>query len=296
MQTQLHFGPRPTLRSAQERLDALEFGKLRVRRLSPCIGAEIDGIDLTAPLDDETFAELGRAFVEYKVIFFRDQPITIENQLEFARRFGELEEHPFLPAKDGHGEVIRFAKDEDTPGFENNWHSDVTWRALPPLGTVLHAIEVPAVGGDTLFADMEAAYEGLPEATKERLDGVQAVHDFSQTFGAAMPPEKLAEQQKKFPAVTHPVVRTHPVSGRRSLFVNSIFTSHLEGMSSEESGELLGLLCAQAVVPEYQCRFQWRADSIAFWDNRSAQHYASSDYWPARRVMERATIVGDRPV
>ena len=292
----LHYGPRPALRAAQERLGGLEFGKIRVRPLAPSIGAEIEGIDLTAPIDDETFAELETAFVEYKVVFFRNQPITIEQQLEFARRFGELEDHPFLPSKDGFGEVIRFAKDEDTPGFENNWHSDVTWREVPPLGTVLHAIEVPPVGGDTLFADMEAAYEGLPDPIKAQLEGVQAVHDFSQSFGAAMPPEKLAEQQQKFPAVTHPAVRTHPVSGRRGLFVNSIFTSHLEGMSTEESDELLAYLCAQAAVPEYQCRFQWQADSVAFWDNRSAQHYASNDYWPANRVMERATVIGDVPV
>ena len=196
---------------------------------------------------------------------------------------------------DGFGEVIRFAKDADTPGVENNWHSDVSWLELPPLGTVLHAIDVPAVGGDTLFADMEAAYEGLPESVKARIEGAQAVHDFSQSFGAAMPAEKLAEQQRRFPAVTHPVVRTHPVSGRRSLFVNSIFTSHVVGMESDESDELLAYLCDQAAVPEYQCRFSWQADSVAFWDNRSAQHYASNDYWPARRVMERATIVGDRP-
>ena len=295
MRKRLHYGPRPALRAARARLAALEFGKLRVRPVSPTIGAEISGVDLAGPIDDETFAELERAFVEYKVVFFRDQPISIDDQLAFARRFGPLEEHPFLPAKDGYGEVIRFAKDEQTPGFENNWHSDVTWREIPPLGTVLHAIEVPEVGGDTLWADMEAAYEGLPDDVKARIDGAVAVHDFTQSFGAAMPPEKLAEQQEKFPAVRHPVVRTHPVSGRRALFVNSIFTSHVEGMAPDESEDLLDYLCGQAAVPEYQCRFQWRPDSVAFWDNRSAQHYASNDYWPAGRVMERATIIGDRP-
>jgi taurine dioxygenase len=291
----MHFGPRPALRDAQERLARLEFGKIRVRPLAPTIGAEIEGVDLTATLDAEVFGEIERAFVAYKVIFLRNQRISVEQQLAFAQRFGELEEHPFLPAKDGYGEVIRFAKDESTPGFENNWHSDVTWRELPPLGTVLHAVEVPPVGGDTLFADMEAAYEGLPDEMKERLDGATAVHDFTQSFGLAMRSEKLAEQQRRFPPVSHPVVRTHPVSGRRALFVNSIFTSHVEGIPREESDELLAHLCAQAAVPEYQCRFHWQADSVALWDNRSAQHYASSDYWPARRVMERATIIGDRP-
>ena len=191
--------------------------------------------------------------------------------------------------------MIRFAKDAEVVGAENVWHSDVSWREIPSLGAVLHALEVPDVGGDTLWADMEAAYEGLPETIRERIESASAVHDFVQSFGLGLPDEKREEMREKFPPVTHPVVRTHPVSGRRCLYVNAIFTSHLVGFEPEASDALLRRLYRQAQVPEYQCRFHWEPHSIAFWDNRSTQHYAISDYWPHRRVMERATIVGDRP-
>jgi taurine dioxygenase len=251
---------------------------------------------LREPLDDETFAEIERAHLDYKVIFFRDQDLTIGQHLAFARRFGELEEHPFLPAKDGYGEVIRFAKDETTVGYENIWHSDVSWREVPSLGSVLRAVEVPDVGGDTLFSDMEAAYESLDDEVKERIEGRTAVHDFTHSFGRALDPETLAERQEQFPAVEHPVVRTHPATGRRSIYVNAIFTSHIVGLDPDESDRLLDLLCRQAAFPEYQCRFRWRKNSIAFWDNRAVQHYAANDYWPRTRVMERVTIIGDRPV
>jgi alpha-ketoglutarate-dependent taurine dioxygenase len=290
-----YHGPRPWVRARREQLSALRFERIGVRPLAATVGAEISGADL-GDLDDAAFAEIQHAFLEYKVIFFRDQPISIDEQLAFARRFGPLEEHPFLPAKDGYGQVIRFAKDERTVGVENAWHSDVSWREIPPLGTVLHAIGVPEVGGDTLFADMEAAYASLPDDVREHVDGLTALHDFASSFGLALPKDELAARQREFPPVRHPVVRTHPRTGRRSLYVNGIFTSHVEGMEREASDALLARLCAQAAVPEFQCRFRWRADSVAFWDNRSAQHYAANDYWPEPRVMERATIAGDRPV
>jgi taurine dioxygenase len=191
---------------------------------------------------------------------------------------------------------VQFAKDTDTVGVENVWHIDVSWREIPSLGSVLRSVAMPGVGGDTLWADMEAAYDGLPGEVRERIDGRTAIHDFASTFGLALSPEKRAEMQQKFPPAEHPIVRTHPVSGRRCLYVNAIFTSHVVGMTHDESDTLLRLLYAQARVPEYQCRFRWEADCIAFWDNRSTQHYASSDYWPRERVMERATIIGDRPV
>ena len=273
----------------------MKFERIELKPLSPTIGVEIGGVDLREPLDDQTFAEVEKALHGFKVIFFRDQPITIQQQLEFAARFGELEEHPFLPAKDGHGEVIRFEKDEDTVGVENIWHSDVSWREIPSLGSVLHAREVPEVGGDTLWADMEAAYEGLPDEVRERIDDMVAVHDFTRSFGHFLKPEELAEKQKEFPAVEHPVVRTHPVTGRKSIYVNIVFTSHIVGLTNEESDELLGFLCRQASFPEYQCRFRWEKDSIAFWDNRQCQHYAANDYWPMRRVMERVTVIGEKP-
>jgi taurine dioxygenase len=290
----LGIGPRAT-RAPLGGDPAPPFRRLAPSPLSPGIGAEITGLDLREALDDETFAELRRAFLDWKVLFFRGQDLTAAQHVAFARRFGELEVHPFLPHAPGCPEVVVFAKDEQTRGVENVWHSDVSWRESPALGAVLRAREVPPVGGDTLFADMEAAYEGLPEELKRRLDGLRAVHDFSQTFGLLLPPEERARRQAEFPPVEHPVVRTHPETGRKILYVNAIFTSHVVGLPPAESEELLGLLFQRAWIPEYQCRFRWQKDSIAFWDNRAVQHYAVSDYHPARRVMERVSIVGDRP-
>ncbi len=289
-----YHGPRPWVRSERERLAALRFDHIELQPLGATIGAEISGVDL-GNLDDATFAEIERAFLEYKVIFFRDQDLSTEDHLAFARRFGELEEHPFLKSKQGYEKIVEFAKDEKVIGVENAWHQDVTWRKQPSLGSVLRAVDVPAVGGDTLFADMCAAYEGLDEGVRERIDNAFAIHDFSFSFGLAMSEEQLAEYQAKFPPARHPVVRTHPVTGRRCLYVNAIFTSHIEGMPRAESDALLDLLYHQADVPEYQCRFRWQKNSIAFWDNRSVQHYAASDYDPQRRVMERVTVIGDEP-
>ncbi len=289
-----HFGPRAWVRAERERLAALRFDRIGVQPQGATIGAELSGVDL-GHLDDDTFAEIERAFLEYKVLFFRDQDISTERHLAFAQRFGELEEHPFLSAKPGYEKIVEFAKDEQVIGVENVWHHDVTWRLQPSLGSVLRAVDVPAVGGDTLFSDMYAAYEGLDDDTRQRIDDAVAVHDFSHSFGLAMEPEELAEQQKKFPPARHPVVRTHPGTGRRCLYVNAIFTSHIEGMERSDSDALLDHLYRQADVPEYQCRLRWQKNTIAFWDNRAVQHYASSDYDPQRRVMERVTIIGDEP-
>ena len=294
--SELNPGPRKFLDRKRAELAGLSFEHLELKPMSPTIGVEIEGVDLRKPLPDEVFAEVERALHAFKVIFFRDQPITVQQQFEFAKRFGELEEHPFLPAKDGYSEVIRFEKDEDTVGVENIWHSDVSWREIPSLGSVLRASEVPEIGGDTLWADMESAYEGLPDDVREQIDHLVAVHDFTHSFGHFMNAEKLAEKQKEFPAVEHPVVRTHPVTGGKSIYVNAVFTSHIVGLKPKESAELLALLCRQAHTPEYQCRFRWQKHSVAFWDNRQCQHYAASDYWPMRRVMERVTIIGERPV
>jgi taurine dioxygenase len=290
----LGIGPR-ALPSSQRRPEAAPFRRLSLRPLSPSIGAEVSGVDLREPVCDETFAEIRRAFLDWKVIFFRDQDVTAAQHVAFARRFGPLEVHPFLPSAPGCPEVVVFAKDDRTKGVENIWHSDVSWREKPALGAVLRAREVPALGGDTLFADMEAAFEGLPEELKRRVQGLRAVHDFTQTFGALLPPEERARRQAEFPPALHPVVRTHPETGRKLLYVNAIFTSHIVGLEPAEGEELLELLCRQAWVPEYQCRFRWQKDSIAVWDNRAVQHYAASDYHPARRVMERVSIAGDRP-
>lgn len=287
-----HHGPRAWVRAERERLAALRFERIEIAPLAATLGAEIRGVDL-ASVDDATFAEIRRAFDEYKVIFFRDQAITTAEHLAFAGRFGPLEEHPFLQSKPGYEKIVEFAKSEAVVGVENVWHQDVTWRLRPSLGSVLRAVDVPAVGGDTLFADMTAAYEGLDDTIKEKIDDAVAVHDFSHSFGMMMTPEKLAGFQQQYPPARHPVVRTHPRTGRRCLYVNEIFTSHIEGMSRDESDALLQRLYRQADVPEYQCRFHWRRDSIAFWDNVAVQHYAASDYDPQRRVMERVTVIGE---
>jgi len=290
----VHYGPRRHIASIRERLDALSFERLEAVPQAPCLGAEIRGVDLGKPMDDALRNEIELALVEYKVLFFRNQSISQSEHAAFAKQFGELEVHPFLPEGEA-PEVIRFAKDADVVGVENNWHSDVSWREVPSLGSVLRAYEVPAVGGDTLWTDMEAVYEGLPEDLKKEIDGRIAVHDFVHTFGLALSEEERAEKRKQFPPARHPIVRTHPVSGRKCLYVNTIFTSHVEGLPEDESRDLLKRLYHEIEVPEYQVRFRWEKDSVAFWDNRSTQHYASSDYWPNERLMERITIIGDRP-
>jgi len=268
---------------------------LDIRPLSPCIGAEVFGIDLRIDPDDGTLAELDKAFLDHKVLFFRDQDITSEQHVAFARHFGDLEVHPFVPHKTDFPEVMVLQHDEKNRGTENAWHSDVTWRLEPSLGSILRAIEVPDVGGDTLFANMEAAFDALDDGLKERLRAMTAIHDFARVFGFNKTPEERAELREKFPPAEHPVIRTHPVTGRPSIYVNVAFTSHIVGLDDDESQKLLALLYRQASIPEYQCRFRWAPHSLAFWDNRCVQHYAVSDYWPARRRMERVTIVGDRP-
>jgi taurine dioxygenase len=289
-------GPRRMIREVRENLATLTFESFSVHPLSPSIGAELSGIDLTQPLTDQAVDDIRRALLAFKVIFFREQKVTDAQHVEFSARFGELEVHPFLPSNTAFSELVRFDKDEAEVGVENLWHSDVSWRLDPSLGSVLRAIAAPPVGGDTLFSDMVAAYEGLSDELKEEIEGRTAVHDFTHTFGLAMDPQTLEQQREKFPPAHHPVVRTHPETGEKILYVNAFFTSHIEGMDSERSDALLKVLYSQASYPEYQCRFRWRNNSIAFWDNRSTQHYASSDYWPQQRTMERATIIGDRPV
>jgi taurine dioxygenase len=296
LQHNIQPGPRQYLKDRHEQLNQLEWHRIAAKRLSPCIGAEISNVDLRKPLDAETFDELYAALLAYRVIFFRDQDISSEQHMAFAKRFGELEEHPFIRSDAPDAEVVRFDKDEKMIGVENVWHSDVSWREIPSLGSVLRAHIVPEIGGDTLFADMVAAYECLDDETKALIEGKRAVNDFTQSFGMFLSHEELAEQQKKFPPAEHPLVRTSPETGERSLYANAPFTSHIVGMNQGDSDELLGRLFLEARVPEFQCRFQWQKDSIAFWDNRVVQHYAANDYWPQHRKMDRVTIIGERPV
>jgi alpha-ketoglutarate-dependent taurine dioxygenase len=288
-------GPAGHVAAERERLDGLEWQHFDVKRLSPTIGGELCGVDLTESLPQEVLDDVRRALHEYKVIFFRDQPITAAQHVAFARRFGDLEVHPFIPSNTAEPELVRFEKSAEAGGYENSWHHDVTWRSVPSMGAVLHAISVPELGGDTLFADMYAAYEGLGDEMKERIDDLDAVHDYMRSFGHLVPPERHDEVRAQYPQVTHPVVCRHAATGRRHLYVNRNFVDHVVGLTPDDSTELLDLLCRQADYPEYQCRFHWEPDSIAFWDNRAVQHYASSDYWPSVRTMERASITGTRP-
>ena len=271
----------------------------RLLHLTPSIGTEVHGISLAQDQSDGVIDYLSNLLVERKVIFFRDQAISMAEHVAFARRFGELEVHPFTDNDSDHPEVIHLINDEERPPFINVWHSDVTWRAEPSLGSILRAREAPEVGGDTLFANMEAAYEGLDDETKAQIDDLYAVHD-NEAFLQGMKTRgatdaEVEAKRAEFPPATHPVVRTHPVSGRKSLYVNRIFTRRIADMDPKDSDTLLQKLYLQAWIPDYQCRFRWRPDSFAFWDNRAAQHYAAADYWPNRRAMERVTIIGDRP-
>lgn len=270
------------------------FAQFEARPLTPGIGAELHGVDLTGPLDDDLIASIRAALLKYKVIFFRGQEISREQHISFAEKFGELEIHPATPKDQENREVLRIVHNANNRGQENAWHSDVTWRPEPSLGSILRAIELPDVGGDTLFANMVAAYDGLSEKMKEFCCGLTAVHDIARVFARRLGKDPR-ELHEKYPPQEHPVIRTHPETGERLIYVNTAFTSHIRGLSQDESDWLLKRLYAQAAVPEYQCRFRWAPGSIAFWDNRACQHYAASDYFPDVRIMERVTIAGDRP-
>lgn len=270
-----------------------------LRPQSPTIGCEVSGIDLAQPLLADEAAAIRQALLDWKVLFFRDQTMTHDQHIAFCRNFGELEIHPFAPQKADAPEVLVLRHDEETPGRENIWHSDVTWRLEPSLGSVLRILEAPEVGGDTLFADMYAAYDNLPNELKAEIDGTVAVHDFTrfrtglERSGAT--PEEIAKVEEMYPNPHHPVVRTHPETGRRAIYVNAAFTQYIVGMDRDRSDEVLAILYRQAAFPEYQVRFTWQPNSVAFWDNRSCQHYAVSDYYPALRTAERVTIAGDTP-
>ncbi|TRD10075.1 taurine dioxygenase [Erythrobacter insulae] len=273
---------------------AYDTGALDIRPLTPAIGAEIRGIDLSASDVGKRVPEIRTALLNHGVIFFRDQDLSQEQHIAFARHFGDLEVHPATPKDQPNPEVLRISHGPRSRGQENYWHSDVTWREKPSLGSILLAREVPECGGDTLFANMHLAYERLSDKMKEFCEGLTAVHDISRVFAKRLgkAPEDLHE---KFPPVRHPVIRTHPETGERVIYVNTAFTSHIEGVSNEESQWLLAHLYKTAMDAEIQCRFQWKAGSIAFWDNRVCQHLAVSDYFPDRRVMERVTVEGDAP-
>ncbi len=280
----------------------------QVEPLTCTLGAEIGNVSLVAAAQDEGLAaEIRGLLLTHKVLFFRDQDITPAQHVAFTRRYGELENHPMVSSDPDHPGLIRIYKSPEMPNdrYENCWHCDATWREKPPMGAVLHCLDCPPVGGDTMWANLEMAYDKLPESVKERIAGLRARHSIEATFGGAMPIEKRLALKAQFPDAEHPVVRTHPETGKKVLFVNS-FTTHFTNFHTPDNvrcgqdftlggSDLLRYLLTQAAIPEYQVRFRWRPHSVAFWDNRCTQHYAVMDYPPCVRKMERATIVGDAP-
>ena len=267
--------------------------KITVSPLTPAIGAEIGNVDLGQVTDQEVI-DIRAALLKHKVVFFREQTLSQAQHIGLARGFGELEIHPATPSSQSNPEVLHIAHGPESKGQENFWHSDVTWREKPSLGSILKAVKVPAVGGDTLFANMVLAYELLPENMKEAITGRVAIHDIARVFAKRL--NKSAEElRERYPSVEHPIVRTHPETGESVLYVNTAFTSHIKDMDRDESAQLLRTLYLTAANPEIQCRFRWEKGALAFWDNRASQHFASSDYFPQVRKMERVTIAGDRP-
>ncbi len=267
----------------------------KIKKVTPHCGAEVLGIDLSQPLDQTAVDALNSALAEHCVLFFREQKMSPLQHKELGRHFGELHIHPAWPRTvDGHPEVMEIFSDENTKRIAGeDWHSDVSCDPKPPLGTILHMLEVPPVGGDTLFANMYAVFESLSAPMQRFLEGLTAFHDGEYVYRGRY--EGAQEEGKTYPRSEHPVVRTHPVSGRKLLFVNRIFTTRIVQLSQHESNAVLRMLFEQTEQPEFQCRFQWQPGSVAFWDNRCAQHHALWDYYPQRRRGLRVTIQGDAP-
>jgi taurine dioxygenase len=281
---------------------------MRIEKLTTHIGAEVTGVDLAeAARSEDLFWALKTALLEHKVLFLRNQAIDSEAHVAFASRFGALEDHPVIGSDPAHPGLVRIYKDENSPPdyFENAWHCDATWREAPPMGCVLRCVACPPVGGDTIWANMAKAYEDLPDHVKQVIAPLKARHSIEASFGARLPEEQRHKLKAQYPDAEHPVVRTHPETGEKILFVNG-FTTHFTNYHTAENvrygqdyvpvaGQLLAYLIGRASIPEYQVRWRWTPNSVAIWDNRSTQHYAVMDYAPTIRRMDRAGIVGDRP-
>ena len=287
---------------------ATTASSIRVKPLTCAIGAELADVQLgDASRDGALFAEIRALLLKHKVLFLREQNLTRAEHVAFARRFGELEDHPVNGSDPDHPGLVRIYKSPDQPNdrYENAWHTDATWREKPPMGCVLRCVECPPVGGDTMWANMALAYENLPLHIKSQIAPLRARHSIEASFGAAMPIEKRLTLKAQFPDAEHPVVRTHPETGEKTLFVNG-FTTHFTNFHTPANvrfgqdgnpgaSDLLRYLIMQAYVPEYQVRWRWSPNSVAIWDNRATQHYAVMDYPPCHRKMERAGIMGDAP-
>ncbi len=263
------------------------------RRLSPHLGAEVEGIDITRPLGTREIERLRVALAEFGVLFFRDQHFDHDSQKRFGRCFGELDIHPNTPGPAGHPEILPIHADAGTRLIAGErWHSDVSCRQEPPLGSILYLHTVPPLGGDTLFASFAAAYDALSPRMKAYLEGLTAHHSGERNYRKRNRLEGVDDSGRVFPSANHPVVIRHPVSGRRGLYVNRLFTYRINEVSEEESEAIPGFLLEHAERPDFQLRFQWRPRSVAFWDNRAVQHLAIWDYFPQVRSGARVTIKG----
>ena len=284
----------------------MAYRTIRVEPIAGALGAEISGVDLSRPLGNERFAEIHRAFLRYRVIFFRDQQLTPVAQRDFAARFGPCNRYPFVAGLEECPEVIPIIKEpEETFNFGGLWHSDTTYLERPPLGTMLYALEVPPAGGDTLFANAALAYEALSDGAKAALAGLTGLSSAQmryakggragqfRRFKGAMTGARLDEEETL--EAWHPVVRTHPETGEKALFVNRAHTLRFRGWTEDESRPWIEWLCEHIARPEFTCRFRWEAGSLALWDNRCTHHFALNDYHGHRRHMHRCTIEGDRP-
>jgi taurine dioxygenase len=272
----------------------MTYASIQVDKLTPHAGAEIRGVDLSQPLDEPTFKEIHAALIDNGVIFFRDQHLTPGQQKAFGRLFGELHMHPAAPRElPEHPEILVIHADENSKHVAGeNWHSDVSCDLEPPLGSILYMHELPPVGGDTLFASMYAAYEALSEPMKRFLEPLTAMHEGEHVYRGRY---GVNDAGRVFPKAEHPVIRTHPVSGRKALFVNGGFTTRIKQLKRPESDAVLQFLYRHVETPEFHCRFRWQVNSVAFWDNRCVQHHAMWDYYPQRRHGHRVTIKGDTP-
>lgn len=270
---------------------------IEVRRVAGALGAEIGGVDLSGPLADETIAAIRQALVEHQVIFFRDQDLSPTRQVALGRRFGPLNIHPYVSGMDGHPEVMEIIKEpSDKSNFGGGWHSDMSFLKTPAIGSILHAIQVPEWGGDTLFASQAAAFEALSPAMQATLEGLSAVHSAAREYASGghsaqkRGSMKVAEADGYVGEYVHPVVLTHPESGRKALYVNPAFTMRFEGWKARESRPLLQFLFDHCRSEAFTCRFAWTKGAVAFWDNRSVWHYALNDYPGQRRHMRRVTV------
>jgi taurine dioxygenase len=285
-------------------VDTPDYAGLTVTPVSTVLGAEISGLDLREPLTPEIVAAIRTALLRHKVVFFRDQDISHADHVRFGRCFGELEGHPVTSHVPGFPEILHIEaadgmklREDIVPlvRVANKWHTDVTFRAAPSMGGVLRMRDMPPLGGDTLFADTAAIYRDLPQALKDKLATLTAEHDILQSYGYRVDQAKRDELRAAYPLMVHPVIRTHPETGDKHLFVNKVFTTRILGLPEDEARTLLADLLDRVKTPEYQVRFRWTPNAIVFWDNRATQHYAILDYWPQERIVERVTIVGDAP-